>query len=254
MKKVCIEPIFPNKSDYPQKLNLLGAKQPSNLYRQLLESSASAYFETNLITRYFFRKRFHLALQLIPRERTNLEVLDAGSGIGFFLPALSMFSKNIWAVDYAQHSLTYAEHMCKKRKLKKVHFKQVDLTGNLSFAAKRFDLIICLSVLEHIKDLDKVLSNFKGVLKTDGVLIIGYPNEDNLIFRIFQYLEKRLFRPRVFTTLQGTRLIHVSRAHQINSVVKKYFRIEETKNINLLPGVSFYILQKCRSFQEKQDR
>lgn len=238
--------IFPKRSDYPQKLDLLNKKNDSILYRQIVESSASAYFETNIITRYFFRKRFEEALKFIPKKN-YLEILDAGCGIGFFLPTLSQFAKNIHAIDYAEHSLSYAKYMCKKRKVKNIHFQKVNLTDDFPFKKQAFDLIICLSVLEHIKNLEKVMVNFRRVLQKNGILIVGYPNEDNLIFRFFQYFEKRLFRPKVFETFQGTKLIHISSASKINAAVKKYFFIEETKNIGLLPNISFYIIQKCRS-------
>lgn len=238
--------IFPKRTDYPHNLELLNKKESSSLYRQLVESSASAYFETNFLTRYFFQKRFQLALQLFPKKRDNLKILDAGCGIGFFLPTLSKYAKHIWAIDYAKHSLQYAKFMCKKRGLRNITFKKVNLMETLPFPAKKFDLIVCLSVLEHIKDLEMVINNFRRILKKDGVLIAGYPNEDNFIFRLFQYIEKRLLRPKVYHTFQGTKLIHVSKAQKINKVISKYFYTEETNNINLLPGISFYILQKCR--------
>lgn len=250
MEKNSFNLILPNREDYPQNLSILEEKKQTVSYRQLIESSASAYFETNFLTRFFFKRRFQLALQLIPQKKTNLEILDAGCGIGFFLPTLSQFAKNIWAVDYAGASLQYAKFMSQKKKLKNIFFKKVDLADNLPFSDEKFDLIICLSVLEHIKALKKVIVNFKRVLKKKGVLIAGYPNEDNLLFCLFQYLEKKFWRPKVFKAQKGTKLIHVSSPKQINSEIRKNFYIEETSNINLLPKVSFYILQKCRICKE----
>lgn len=138
--------IFPEKSDYPCNLTKLNNNQYSNLYRQLVESSASAYFETNPLTRYYFKKRFQLALDLIPRYKKEQNILDAGCGIGFFLPTLTQFSQNIWAIDYAKYSLQYTRFMCQKRKLQSIKFKRLGLTDNLPFPAKKFDLVICLSV------------------------------------------------------------------------------------------------------------
>lgn len=246
MYKAKLSPIFPKRSDYPDSLGILDKNGSSIIYRQIAESSASAYFETNFLTRYFFKKRFQLTLELIGDGRSGLEILDAGCGIGFFLPSLSPIAKNIWAIDFAKYSLGYAKAMCKKRNLEKIYFKQVDLTHKLSFPAKKFDLIISLSVFEHIKDLEKVAFNFKRVLKKNGIFIAGYPNEDNPIFRLFQFMEKKLLRPNVYKTFQGTKLIHVSYAHQITTVLSKNFKIEKTVNISLLPGINFYILKKCR--------
>jgi 2-polyprenyl-3-methyl-5-hydroxy-6-metoxy-1,4-benzoquinol methylase len=246
MHKVKLKPIFPKRSDYPDNLEILDANGSSAAYRQIAESSASAYFETNFLARYFFKKRFQLTLELIDNAGSGFEILDAGCGIGFFLPSLTPIAKNIWAIDFAKYSLKYAKAMCKKRKMKKIHFKQIDLTRKLPFPAKKFDFIIFLSVFEHIKNLRKVALNLKRVLKKDGILIAGYPNEDNPIFRLFQLAEKKLLRPNVYKTFQGTKLIHVSYAHQITAILSKNFKIEKTVNISLLPGINFYILKKCK--------
>lgn len=238
--------IFPKKTDYPRNLELLNKKTSSNLYRQIVESSASAYFETNFLTRYFFQKRFEQTLKLIGNKK-KLNILDAGCGIGFFLSSLSRIAKHIWAVDYAKYSLDYAKYMSQKRKLRNITFSKVNLIKKLPFSTRKFDLVVCLSVLEHIKDLDIVCDNFRRVLKNDGILIAGYPNEDNFIFRFFQYIEKRFIRPKVFRTFQGTKLNHVSRANQINNTLKKYFLVKKECDVKILPGIIFYKIQKCSS-------
>jgi 2-polyprenyl-3-methyl-5-hydroxy-6-metoxy-1,4-benzoquinol methylase len=44
---------------------------------------------------------------------------------------------------------------------------------------KRFDCIILLHVLEHLRNPSKFLSYIRGVLKEDGFIIIGLPNVSN---------------------------------------------------------------------------
>jgi 2-polyprenyl-3-methyl-5-hydroxy-6-metoxy-1,4-benzoquinol methylase len=239
--------IFPKRDDYPDGLGLARIKMGSSLHKELLESSASAYFETNFISRFFFKMRFKLAGEMIPLEgRKKMTILDAGCGIGFFLPTLCLIGRKIWAVDYAKYSLKYSKDMCQKKGLKNIFFKKSDLAASLPFRDHQFDLIVSLSVLEHIKDLDRVMMNFRRIMRRNGLLIVGYPNEDSVIFRIFQYLEKRLLRPKVYKIHQGTELIHVSRASKIDQKLKEYFYIEETKKISLIPCVDFYILHKCK--------
>lgn len=242
MEKVKI--VFPQKKDYPQQLSALKKKNDPSLYFQLLESAASAYFETNFISRYLFKKRFQIAVDLIGKK-TQPEILDAGCGIGFFLPTLAKIGKHIWAVDNAPHSLSYARFMCQKRKIKNVSFKKINLELPFPFPQEKFDLIVCLSVLEHVKKLDKAIYNLKKVLKRKGILIVGYPNENNLIFRLLQSLEQRLLRPAVYETFQGLKLVHVSKARQIERVVRKHFYIEKTRYLGLTKLVNFYHLHKC---------
>lgn len=50
-----------------------------------------------------------------------------------------------------------------------------DLTGDLPWASVSFETIFCCSVLEHLLDFDRALSEMHRILKPDGVLILTVP-------------------------------------------------------------------------------
>jgi len=239
--------MFPQKSDYPQGLKILDQPGRSAEYHQLVEASASAYFETKGPTRWMFMKRFKSALNYLKQIGRAELILDAGTGIGFFLPTLSQFANTVTAVDYAQHTLSYARSMCRRRKIKNIKFIQADLL-KLTLPRESFDLINTLSVLEHIPPdkLPGLMAKFKTWLKPCGYLIAGWPNEGGTIFKLAQTWEKRLLRPQMLKSLKDDRrhykpLGHVSQNDQIYKVVNKTFKSIAYQSLPF-PWIKFYSL------------
>lgn len=238
---------LPQKSDYPNNLKILDKPGLSAEYHQLLEASASAYFETKGPTRWLFMKRFHSAFNYLKQIGRTESILDAGTGIGFFLPTLSQFADTVTAVDYAQHTLAYARSMCRKRKLTNIFFAQADLL-KLDLPKHGFDIINTLSVLEHIppEKLTSLMAKFKAWLKPDGYLIAGWPNEGGTIFKLAQTWEKRLLRPRMLQSFVDEKrhykpLGHVSQSDQIYSAVTKTFKTINFQSLPF-PWLKFYSL------------
>lgn len=229
--------VFPKKSDYPGSLQILNQPSRSTAYHQLIEASASAYFETKGPAKWLFMKRFELAFNYLKSVGKVRSLLDAGTGLGYFLPSLSQAAGQITAIDYSKHTLVYAKKMCKKRKINNVNFVQSDLL-NLRLGNKKFGIIIALSVLEHIppQKLNQLMISFKKLLKPNGYLIAGWPNEGSLLFKLVQQLEKRLIRPQVFKSIHDEKakykpLGHVAKGNQIEIAVTNNFKIIEIKSL-----------------------
>lgn len=221
---------FPQKRHYPKNLSILNQPGRSAAYHQLVEASASAYFETKGPTKWLFMRRFCVAFDYLNKIGPVKSTLDAGTGIGFFLPTLAQFSQKITAVDYAQHTLTYARSMSHQLKIKNISFIQGDLL-KLTLPRNSFDVINTLSVLEHIppEKLPALMAKFKTWLKPNGYLIAGWPNEGGKIFKLMQTWEKKLFRPQMLKSLKDDRrhykpLGHVSQNDQIYKAVSKTFK------------------------------
>ena len=229
---------LPQKSDYPHSFRILDKPGLSAEYHQLLEASASAYFETKGPTKWLFMKRFQSALAYFSNCGKVESILDAGTGIGFFLPTLTQFTGKVTAIDYAQHTLVYAKSMCQKRQISRVKFIQADLL-TLKLSKGSFDIINTLSVLEHIppEELPRLMTKFKYWLKPDGYLIAGWPNEGGKLFKLAQTWEKKFLRPRMLQSFVDEKrhykpLGHVSQSNQIFTAVTNSFK---TINYQYLP-------------------
>jgi ubiquinone/menaquinone biosynthesis C-methylase UbiE len=246
--------IFPKEYDYPNLLKTLGSKKQTAKYHQLIEASASAYFETKGFTRWMFLNRFDLALKYLEEISSINRLLDAGTGIGFFLPTLSKTAKNIIAIDNTDYSLKYAKKMCEKRKIDNVVFKKTYLE-KLPFKNNQFETIVCLSVLEHVlpKNLPIVINHFYRVLKPNGILIAGYPNEGSSLFKFLQTAERSLIRRKAFKAFNEQdrdkykTLGHVATAKQIERTIKQRFAVSDYKSLPI-SGLKLYCLGKyCKN-------
>lgn len=222
---------LPKKSDYPNNFKVLDKPSRSAEYHQLVEASASAYFETTGPARWLFMKRFKIAFKYLKQIGKVGKILDAGTGIGFFLPTLVQFSDKVVGFDYAEHTLSYAKKMCQKLRVSKVSFEKKDLFTH-QFKAKQYEVINALSVLEHVppKKLNKLIKQFKKTLKPGGFLIAGYPNEGFWLFKVVQVLEKVIMRPKMLKSIKDhdrdyQPLGHVATLKEIDQAIRREFKV-----------------------------
>ncbi len=105
-------------------------------------------------------------------------MLDAGSGLCFFPFWWATHGWTVHAVDYDPR---YAPHFDTVRRLwaksrpdagdHSVQFSSQDI-HRLNFPDATFDLICCISVLEHLDRTEEVLREFARVLKPTGRVVI----------------------------------------------------------------------------------
>lgn len=99
-------------------------------------------------------------------------ILDAGSGCTFFPYYLCRKFPNarVYCCDADAHldSFFYDINMNMN-----VDFKACDIR-NLDYERNFFDVIYCISVLEHTSNHKQIIREFKRVLKTNGLLVITF--------------------------------------------------------------------------------
>lgn len=98
-------------------------------------------------------------------------ILEVGCGIGNFTPALSTFG-HVWAIDIDHHAMTHT----KKKVSSQVKVGRGDIEKNVYFFKRiKFDTIVCLNVLEHIRDDRIAMENMANLLVPGGYLILLVP-------------------------------------------------------------------------------
>ena len=106
----------------------------------------------------------------------KINIYDAGSGYGQY----SYFmSKNlqpceIYSVDVKEDWIKDCREFFSSQRINNVSFGVEDLT--IINHNDRFDLIVCVDVMEHIPDDVKVFQNFYNALRKDGYLLINTPS------------------------------------------------------------------------------
>jgi SAM-dependent methyltransferase len=112
------------------------------------------------------------------KGRQGVRVLDAGSGFGqytWFLYRLDP-SWQIDAVDVKEEQIAdCSAFFATFDKEGRVHFSTGDLTK--LEAEDRYDLILCVDVMEHIEEDERVFVNFRRALKPGGRLLVSTPSD-----------------------------------------------------------------------------
>lgn len=169
--------------------------------------------------------------RLLPVLRSgdsNVQILDAGSGVTFFpyyLKSINPESATIHCCDYDK-TLHTTFDLINYLETDKVLFQNADL-HKLPFEDSSFDAIYCISVLEHTKNYKQIIQEFKRVLKTKGTLVLTFDisidgtedisvdRADELIQELakhfqtqdeFESIEKQLVETNPFTTLDAKKI------------------------------------------------
>lgn len=122
------------------------------------------------VARNFYLARFADAVRLLGGHVGRL--LDVGCGSGIFLPELAKHCDNLIACDFHPH-LDRPANMLRAESVKAI-LVQSDARA-LPYASESMDAVVCMSVLEHLRDLETPVEEFYRVLRPGGIAVIGVP-------------------------------------------------------------------------------
>jgi SAM-dependent methyltransferase len=109
-------------------------------------------------------------------ENREIEIFDAGTGYGqyTYFMAKNLNPNKIYAVDVKEEWVNDCREFFKSEKINDVSFNVEDLT-KINYE-NRFDIIVCVDVMEHIEDDITVFRNYYKALKRGGYLLINTPS------------------------------------------------------------------------------
>ena len=130
------------------------------------------YNSKNFLVKYVHRNRLKNLVKTLPNE-DGLKVLDAGCGEGHLLELLIKRNKNniYYGIDLTPEALKKAKERCPDVRFIEGDLSKIDIEDSF------FDFIICTETLEHVDAYQKVINEFKRLLKPGGYLVITFPNE-----------------------------------------------------------------------------
>lgn len=152
-------------------------------------------------------------------------ILEIGCGIGNFTKTLTNYGQ-IWSIDIEENFLNQNKKLIGDKA--RVGFGDIE-KGNYFFNNQKFDVVVCLNVLEHIRDDDKALKNLNALLKIRGLLILLVPSDQFLSGEI----DKSIGHFRRYT-----------KSEIINKLKNQGFKIWTSRRINFLGAIGWFISGK----------
>lgn len=125
---------------------------------------------------HFNASRFEFFDSFVPTWQ-GLEVLDVGCGGGLTCEFLARRGGFVTGIDLSPNPIRVAREHCKDSGLQ-IDYR-VGRAENLPFTDNLFDAVVCVDVLEHVADPQKVVSEACRVLRKDGLFLFDTINRTN---------------------------------------------------------------------------
>lgn len=130
------------------------------------DNAANTYSKSEAISRYSMFCKDFISKQFTDVE--NAKILDAGCGDGEYTNILTKNGGIVIGCDGSAEMLKIA-----KKKYPKYKFNNVDITTELPYADKQFDIVFCNLVLMDIDPINKSISEFNRILRDKGELFFS---------------------------------------------------------------------------------
>ncbi len=206
------------------KINILAKKYLT----QIKDSDIPINFYYYPLIKEFYLERLKAILALMGNERYK-KILELGYGTGIFMPELSRRADELFGIDI-KDNISLVSGILKENNVN-ASLAQGSIL-DLPYENGKFDCLVCVSVLEHIKELDKAVSEIRRVLNEKGTAYIGYPYKNasmDTFFRLAGYDPAEL---------------HPSSHSDIYSSIQKVFYIECQHIFRFV--FPLYTVLKCR--------
>lgn len=153
------------------------------------------------------------------------KILEVGCGIGNFTESILPFGQ-VYALDINDEYVTQTKKAVGDKAL--VGIGDIE-KGEYFFKDVKFNSIICLNVLEHIKDDKRALSNLYNLLENEGTLVLLVPAHQFMYGKI----DEAIGHHRRYDKLG------------LADMAKKTgFKIVDIKGLNMLGAVGWIIASK----------
>jgi SAM-dependent methyltransferase len=140
--------------------------------------SLANYSKELLEVEYELRRPIRDALRLLKHSHAvcQQDVAELGSGLGFNLEVFAADSRVVGI-----EGLSAAAESATSRGIRTI---VADLANTVPLESERYDLVLCIDVLEHLLDPAHCLEEAHRILKPGGLLAVNVPNHFALSGRL----------------------------------------------------------------------
>jgi 2-polyprenyl-3-methyl-5-hydroxy-6-metoxy-1,4-benzoquinol methylase len=118
-----------------------------------------------------YRQRLKAAAQLLGEQKFD-KLLEIGFGSGIFLSELSRHCTELYGVSI------HSKVALVQKAMEEEHVAAQLMVGDvraLGFPDGTFDAVVCVSVLEHLRELDLAIGEIARVTSDSGIVVLGFP-------------------------------------------------------------------------------
>ena len=181
--------------------------------------------------------RIKFILNLIGKSIKSLNILDIGCGGGILCEPLARLGANVTGIDENKKAILVAREHAKKMNLK-INYKLGNIT-DINFQ-KKFDVITCMEVLEHVDSVDLLIKKSRESLINGGFFVGSTINQTITSYLTAIFLAENILRIVPKTTHEWTKFIKPNK-------LKKLLIMNEFSNIQF-QGVFYNFLKKKWNF------
>ncbi len=170
-------------------------------YHRQNDEYAGVISRTNC-TYWYILEYLHLAVPKL----SNLRVLDVGCGVGTLPLYLAKHGALVRGIDISARAIRIAQKAAELSGLDDAAtFEEVELKRG----AKKYDLVVCSEVIEHIPNDVAFMKQLASHLKPGGVLLLTTPSRDNVLHQLsfYEEFDKEVGHLRRYTEEEVIQLI-----------------------------------------------
>ena len=160
-------------------------------------------------------------------------ILDLGCGGGILSETLAEEGANILAIDQSKKLINEAKKRLKSKKLKIDY--QCQSIKNLKEKRTKFDIILCMEVVEHVQDYRNFIKLAFECLKKDGIIIFSTINKSILSYFTTIFLAEKILKLVPSKTHDWDMYV---KPEEIMEVAEKFsFRLDKIQGLAAIPSL-----------------
>ena len=187
-----------------------------------------------------------IRMQYILKHATllNKPVLDLGCGGGILTESIYKEGAETTGIDLAEESIEIAKRHAADQHYN-IDYQCVDIITKVKEYSKRFAVITCMEMLEHVSDIQSIVNAISELLSDDGIAFFSTLNRT-----VMSYLQAIIGAEYIMSLLpKGT--------HNYNHFIKPSELSTILINANLeiidITGINYHPLNKSFSYNSKVD-
>ena len=159
------------------------------------------------------------------------KILDLGCGGGILSESLAQEGANLIAIDQSKKLINEAIKRAKLKNLK-INYQCTSIK-NLKEKNTKFDIIICLEVIEHVDDYRSFLKYTFECLKKNGIIIFSTINRNCLSYISTIFLAEKVLKLVPYNTHDWNMYIKPEEILELSN--QKNFKLDKIKGLLAIP-------------------